>query len=149
MNAIAAAAKKRAEKLGITNEEVDESNAGKNTDPGDLSHPFFGKLKQTGAAQLSPRSKRLVEMNKENEGSGDSAPAAQKAVPAAPPPKAAQAAQPPKVPPTPGAAASAKTVNIGAAWSEAAAAELKKTVESSLQQQQKDALSVMKRWAAG
>ena len=42
MNAIAAAAKKRAEKLGIQNQEVDDSNVGKADDPGDLSHPFFG-----------------------------------------------------------------------------------------------------------
>jgi hypothetical protein len=52
MNAIAAAAKKRAEKLGIQNQEVDDSNVGKADDPGDLSHPFFGESR--GGMALAP-----------------------------------------------------------------------------------------------
>ena len=36
----------------------------------DLSHPFFSKLKSTAGGGLSPRSKRLAEMNKENDGAG-------------------------------------------------------------------------------
>jgi len=70
-----------------------------------------GKLKKTGAEQLSPRSKRLAELNKENEGGGDAAPPAKKAAPApaAPPPPPAAAAPPP--PPPSAAAAPAKQVN--------------------------------------
>ena len=67
MAALAAAlAKKRAEKMGMQNEEVDESNVGKATEDPTLKNPFLGKLKATPAAgggqQLSPRSKRLAEM---------------------------------------------------------------------------------------
>ena len=73
MNAIAEAAKKRAAKLGIQNQEVDAENVGKAEEGGDLSHPFFGKLKATGGNQLSPRSKRLAELDKENAGDGAAA----------------------------------------------------------------------------
>ena len=147
MNAIAEAAKKRAAKLGIQNEEVDETNAGKAgvADPGDLSHPFFGKLKQTGGNQLSPRSRRLAEMNKENE--GDAAPAVAQKAPAAPPPPPAPAAPPPPQPPVAAPPAPAKQVDLNAGWSDASAAELRSTVESGQQQQYKDALAVVKRWA--
>ena len=66
MAALAAAmAKKRAEKMGIQNEEVDDSNVGKTTEDPTLKNPFLGKLKSTPAAggpQLSPRSKRLADM---------------------------------------------------------------------------------------
>ena len=67
MAALAAAlAKKRAEKMGIQNEEVDESNVGKQGDEATLKTPFLGKLKATPTAaagpQLSPRSKRLADM---------------------------------------------------------------------------------------
>jgi hypothetical protein len=65
MAALAAAlAKKRAEKMGIQNEEVDESNAGKQGEEATLKNPFLGKLKATPTAgpQLSPRSKRLADM---------------------------------------------------------------------------------------
>jgi hypothetical protein len=66
MAALAAAlAKKRAEKMGLQNEEVDESNVGKAGEDPTLKNPFLGKLKSTPAAsgpQLSPRSKRLAEM---------------------------------------------------------------------------------------
>jgi hypothetical protein len=155
MNAIAEAAKKRAAKLGIQNQEVDESNAGKGEDPGDLSHPFFGKLKQGGGGPyLSPRSKRLAEMNKENQ--GDGAAAAENAVPkvaAAPAPAPPHAPKPPQAaaaPPAPQAAPPAppsKQVNLGAGWSDAAATELKAAVAGGQQQQHKDGLAVIKRWA--
>ena len=42
--AIAAAARKRAEKLGVQNEEVDESNVGKTKDT-DLRNPYLSKVK--------------------------------------------------------------------------------------------------------
>ena len=156
MNAIAEAAKKRAAKLGIQNEEVDEATAGKKgsaADVGDLSHPFFSKLKQQpgSAAQLSPRSKRLAEMNKENTGEGGGAvPAAQKVATAPPPPPPAVAAAPvaAAAAPQPPSAAAVKQVNLGAAWSDAASADLFKIVKVGQQQQQKDALTVIKRWAA-
>ena len=155
MNAIAEAAKKRAAKLGIQNEEVDEATAGKKgsaADVGDLSHPFFSKLKQTGsAAQLSPRSKRLAEMNKENTGEGGGAvPAAQKVATAPPPPPPVVAAAPVAAAPAPQppSAAAVKQVNLGAAWSDAASADLFKIVKVGQQQQHQDALTVIKRWAA-
>jgi hypothetical protein len=65
MAALAAAlAKKRAEKMGLQNEEVDESNVGKQGEEATLKNPFLGKLKATPTAgpQLSPRSKRLAEL---------------------------------------------------------------------------------------
>jgi len=146
MNAIAEAAKKRAAKLGIQNVEVDETNAGKTEDPGDLSHPFFGKLKGGAAGGLSPRSKRLAEMNKENEGD-DGGAAEKKAAPAPPPAPAAPPAPPPAARPAAPPAPPAKQVNLGAGWSEVAAAELKAAVEGGQQQQHKDGLAVIKRWA--
>jgi len=149
MNAIAEAAKKRAAKLGIQNQEVDESNAGKGEDPGDLSHPFFGKLKQGGGgAYLSPRSKRIAEMNKENQGDGAAAaenasPKVVAAAPHAPPPAPKPAQATAAAPPAP----AGKQVNLGAGWSDAAAAELKAAVAGGQQQQHKDGLAVIKRWA--
>jgi hypothetical protein len=65
MAALAAAmAKKRAEKMGLQNEEVDDSNVGKQGEEATLKNPFLGKLKATPNAgpQLSPRSKRLADM---------------------------------------------------------------------------------------
>ena len=65
--AAALAAKKRAEKMGLKNEEVDENNVGKQASTAEeaaLKNPFLGKLKSTVASgQLSPRSKRLAEMS--------------------------------------------------------------------------------------
>lgn len=67
MAALAAAlAKKRAEKMGLQNEEVDDTNVGKSGEDPTLKNPFLGKLKSTptasGGPQLSPRSKRLADM---------------------------------------------------------------------------------------
>ena len=63
--AAAMAAKKRAEKMGLQNQEVDEKNVGTKTEDLDLKNPFLGKLKSApgGGGQLSPRSKRLAELS--------------------------------------------------------------------------------------
>jgi hypothetical protein len=51
--AIAAAARKRAEKLGVQNEEVDESNVGKTKDT-DLRNPYLSKVKMANMIIHNP-----------------------------------------------------------------------------------------------
>eukprot|EP00285_Hemiselmis_virescens_P007827 CAMPEP_0173388742 /NCGR_PEP_ID=MMETSP1356-20130122/10981_1 /TAXON_ID=77927 ORGANISM="Hemiselmis virescens, Strain PCC157" /NCGR_SAMPLE_ID=MMETSP1356 /ASSEMBLY_ACC=CAM_ASM_000847 /LENGTH=82 /DNA_ID=CAMNT_0014345729 /DNA_START=63 /DNA_END=307 /DNA_ORIENTATION=+ len=65
--AIAEAARKRAAKLGIQNEEVDEANMGKTKD-GTLKNPYLSKVEK--APPLSPRSRRLAEMRGDGGGEG-------------------------------------------------------------------------------
>eukprot|EP00283_Hemiselmis_rufescens_P005124 CAMPEP_0173418776 /NCGR_PEP_ID=MMETSP1357-20121228/834_1 /TAXON_ID=77926 /ORGANISM="Hemiselmis rufescens, Strain PCC563" /LENGTH=62 /DNA_ID=CAMNT_0014381317 /DNA_START=43 /DNA_END=227 /DNA_ORIENTATION=- len=62
MSAIAEAARKRAAKLGIKNEEVDAENVGKVKEQG-LKNPYLSKVEG-----LSPRSKRLKELNSDEGG---------------------------------------------------------------------------------
>eukprot|EP00961_Rhodomonas_salina_P054798 736066-Rhodomonas_salina.3 len=107
MNAIAEAAKKRAAKLGIENQEVDATNVGSGPDP-NLAHPFFGKLRQSVGGDLSPRSKRLKELEDSEGGGGggggaEKKPAPAPAAPAPPAPPGPPAPAPP--PPAPAAPA--------------------------------------------
>eukprot|EP00291_Cryptomonas_curvata_P022660 CAMPEP_0172164894 /NCGR_PEP_ID=MMETSP1050-20130122/8103_1 /TAXON_ID=233186 /ORGANISM="Cryptomonas curvata, Strain CCAP979/52" /LENGTH=216 /DNA_ID=CAMNT_0012835291 /DNA_START=87 /DNA_END=734 /DNA_ORIENTATION=+ len=143
MAALAAAlAKKRAEKMGLQNEEVDDSNVGKQGEEATLKNPFLGKLKATPTAgpQLSPRSKRLAEMsaqaNKENEGSEKAQVETKQPAP-------------PPAPPVPSAPmpAPAPQVDLGAPYSAAAACSLQdKITGSASPQMQLDAATVIQRW---
>ena len=130
--------------------QVAETGKEKVEDPGDLAHPFMSKLKSTGGG-LSPRSRRMAEMDKENS-SGKGSELASVANKIAPPAPAAAAAPPPPAPPPAAAAPAplappAAAVNVGASWSEDSAAELRRAVEGGGQAQHKDAVTVLKRWA--
>lgn len=149
MNAIAEAAKKRAAKLGIENQEVDETNVG--GQEASLAHPFFGKLRPSMGGELSPRSKRMKEMdNAEGGGGVEKKPPPAPAAPAPPPPgPPAPAPPPPAAAPVAAANPNAdKKVNLMAPFSDEAAEELLNIAGKGTQSQQSDALQVTKRWAS-
>eukprot|EP00960_Hanusia_phi_P051184 760647-Hanusia_phi.AAC.3 len=111
--AIAAAAKKRAEKLGIRNEEVDETNVGKAQET-ELAHPFFSKLKDTPgkSGQLSPRSRRLAELQEKDQKENSPPPEQNK------PSQAPAPAPAPAPPPAPAPAPAPQTAikNVISLW---------------------------------
>eukprot|EP00292_Cryptomonas_paramecium_P009312 CAMPEP_0113690612 /NCGR_PEP_ID=MMETSP0038_2-20120614/17899_1 /TAXON_ID=2898 /ORGANISM="Cryptomonas paramecium" /LENGTH=254 /DNA_ID=CAMNT_0000611979 /DNA_START=52 /DNA_END=812 /DNA_ORIENTATION=- /assembly_acc=CAM_ASM_000170 len=141
--AAALAAKKRAEKMGLANEEVDETNVGKQGDEA-LKNPFLGKLNrsQPNPGQLSPRSRRLAEMasqaNKENE-IAEKPKVEAKTAPPPPPPPPVQA-QTPAITPV-------RQIDINTPYSVAVAENISQLVSMSpTSQQLMDSVTLVQRW---